>query len=118
MPGRIQVLTVELTTEPIPLSGHLVVHGVNGTGTLGFHSLCISCSSAVDPTRKVSKDFYQATMNAVDLMRDRILEWIKADMALLEMTLVSLMQQGLNQIIRPTSQPEQCYLWKRSGSRS
>jgi hypothetical protein len=56
MLGRIQVITMELNTESIPLWGHLVVQGV--TGIFEFYSFGVSCGSAMDPTGKAFKDSY------------------------------------------------------------
>ena len=80
--GRIRAITMELTTESVSLCGQVAIK--NASGTPEFHSLCLSCSSAVDPTGTAFKESYRHAMNAVELMREQTFEWITADMALLE----------------------------------
>ena len=102
--GSMRVITMELTTESISLCGHMVVR--NASGDPEFHSWCLSCGSAVDPTGRSFKESYRQAMNAVELMRKQTLDWITTDMGLLEAKLVSSMQQGLNQITPPLSNYE------------
>ena len=54
--SRIVVMSMELSTESISLSGQLVVR--NAAGVYDYHTLCLHCASAVEPTVKAFKNSY------------------------------------------------------------
>jgi len=79
---------MELTAESIALSGHLVI--TNPAGVYEFHSLCLYCASAVDPTGRAFKESYKQAMNAVELCRKQTMTWAMEDIATLDEKLVNL----------------------------
>jgi hypothetical protein len=105
--ARITVMTMELTSESISLSGHFTLQ--NPSGDFEYHSTCLFCASAVDPSGFSFKNSYKQAMNAVERFRNQTRSWIMIDMAALDEKLVKLMQRGLNQMTPPTTHPRRSH---------
>jgi hypothetical protein len=112
--GQIIVVTMEQTTESFSLCGQFTTR--NTAGDLERVSLCLFCSSALDPNGDAFKSSYRQSMNMVETFRGRTLKWITEDMATLEDKLAKQMLRGLGRMTPPSSHRDRSQ--SRGSSRS
>ncbi|MCJ1390939.1 hypothetical protein MMC18_003800 [Xylographa bjoerkii] len=92
--GKIQVMTLDLTTETMALCCHWAIR--NDAGNLEYHSRCLSSEGSGNPTGGPFKIAYRKAMNTVEMMKERTKKWLIADLTLLEAKLIKEKEDALS----------------------